>query len=483
MKRKFVLNLALLLFLNLLVKPFWIFGIDRTVQNMVGVESYGFYFSLFNFSMILNILLDLGITNYNNRNIARHHFLLDKHVSNIVGLKITLGFFYAIVSLSIAAVLKYEWEQFKLLFVLIFNQFLLSFILYLRSNISGLHKFRTDSFISVLDRLLLIIICSGLIWGHFTDQPFQIEWFVYAQTGSYSITAAITFLIVLAHCKKIKLKFNISFFRMVLKKSFPFALLTLLMAFYSRSDAVLIERLLPNGKEQAGIYAQSFRIIDALSMFSFLFAALLLPIFSKMIKKKEPVIQLVKLSFFLLIVPVTIIVSNCYFYRSEIIDLLYKSHVSFSAQIFGVLIISFVAISFSYIFGTLLTANGSLRLLNQTATAGIIINIILNLILIPRYQALGAAYTALITQSGMAIIQLFIARKIFRFHINWKLISVSLFFILGIISISYLTIQINGYWVLKFFGAILLSFSLGFFLKLINLKDIFEIIRMEKTEN
>jgi len=46
MKRKFITNLALVIFLNLLVKPFWIFGIDRTVQNVVGAESYGLYFSL-----------------------------------------------------------------------------------------------------------------------------------------------------------------------------------------------------------------------------------------------------------------------------------------------------------------------------------------------------------------------------------------------------------------------------------------------------
>ena len=70
MKRKFVTNLALVLFLNLLVKPFWIFGIDRTVQNVVGSEGYGFYFSLFSLSLLLNIFLDFGITNFNNRSIA-----------------------------------------------------------------------------------------------------------------------------------------------------------------------------------------------------------------------------------------------------------------------------------------------------------------------------------------------------------------------------------------------------------------------------
>ena len=84
MKRKFVTNLILLIFLNVLIKPFWIFGIDIPVQNVVGAANYGFYGSLLNFSMILNILLDLGLTNYNNRNIAQHGHMLKKYLSNIV---------------------------------------------------------------------------------------------------------------------------------------------------------------------------------------------------------------------------------------------------------------------------------------------------------------------------------------------------------------------------------------------------------------
>jgi hypothetical protein len=36
MRKKFALNLLFLLAANLLVKPFWIFGIDRVVQNKVG---------------------------------------------------------------------------------------------------------------------------------------------------------------------------------------------------------------------------------------------------------------------------------------------------------------------------------------------------------------------------------------------------------------------------------------------------------------
>ena len=129
LKRKFVTNLILLLSLNLLIKPFWIFGIDRTVQNVVGDQNYGLYFALFNFSVLLNILLDVGITSYNSRNIAQHNFLLPKHLSNIVGLKFLLAIVYAIFSLGAAAIIGYDKVQFHLLFFLIFNQFLLSFTL------------------------------------------------------------------------------------------------------------------------------------------------------------------------------------------------------------------------------------------------------------------------------------------------------------------------------------------------------------------
>ena len=61
MQRKFLTNITLLLFLNFLVKPFWIFGIDRTIQNIVGAGEYGWYSSLLNFTFLFNILLDFWI--------------------------------------------------------------------------------------------------------------------------------------------------------------------------------------------------------------------------------------------------------------------------------------------------------------------------------------------------------------------------------------------------------------------------------------
>lgn len=480
LKRKFVTNLIFLLFLNLLIKPFWLFGIDRTVQNTVGDENFGLYFALFNFSMLLNILLDVGITNFNNRNIAQHRFLLPKHLSNIIGLKLMLAVVYAIFTLGVAAIIGYNHVQFHLLFFLILNQFLISFTLYLRSNISALHLFKTDSLISVLDRSLMIIICSLLLFTHVFPIEFTIDWFVYAQTIAYAATTLITLLIVLRKSGRIKVKIDPVFFRVFLRKSYPYALLILLMSFYNRIDSVMLERLLPHpiGKEQAGVYAQAFRLLDAVSMFGVLFAGLLLPIFARMIKQKEHVGQMVKLSYTLLIVPAIIIAISSLYYSHEIMGVLYHENTDASSDILGILMIGFTGIATTYIFGTLLTANGSMKHLNIMAFSGMVLNIVLNLILIPRYQAHGSAYASLVTQIFTGGAQLILALIIFKLKPGINYIIQLLMFTGVVVVFATLSKQLDQ-WFVGYLTMIAASILFAILLKLFNLKDLYKIIRSE----
>lgn len=478
MKRKFITNLLLLLFLNVLIKPFWIFGIDRTVQNMVGNESYGLYFSLLNFSMILNILLDLGITSYNNKNIAQHGQLLKKHISNIVGLKFLLAGVYSIVCIVIALIIGYREIQFHLLIFLIANQFLISFILYLRSNISGMHLFRTDSLLSVLDRTLMIIICSVLLFTNVTGHKFRIEWFVYAQSAAYFLAGIITYGVVLAHTGKLRFYFDRRFFLVFLKKSYPYALLILLMSFYNRIDSVMLERLLADGKEQAGIYARAFRLLDAVSMFGVLFAGLLLPIFARMIKQKQDIGSMVQFSFLLLFVPAIIISFSSGFYDHELMALLYFNNTELSESILRLLMVSFLGIATTYIFGTLLTANGSIRQLNWMALAGMGLNVGLNLILIPQMQALGSAWSSLVTQLFTALAQTILAVIILKLTISYRIIGKLLLFAGFVFLAGTLSKQFSN-WILGYFFMIAISTLFAFLIRLINLKALSDIIRNE----
>lgn len=417
----FVFNIIILIFLNLLVKPFWILGIDVAVQNRVGTTDYGLYFAIFNFTYIFNAVLDMGICNFNNRNIARYPHLLSKHIGGIIGLKLLLSLLYFLLVIIVAWGMGYSSVHFKLLLWMAINQMLNSFILYLRSNVSALLYFKTDSFLSVCDKLLMILICSLLLWTPMADKfPFRIEYFVYAQTAAYTLTALIALTIVKRCTTLTRIRWDLPFFLLILKKSFPFALLTLLMALYNRIDSVMIERLLPNSiaASQAGIYASAFRLLDALAMISYLFSIILLPLFSKMLKNREKIDNVLQQSFSLLWIFAIAASIILIIYRTPILSLLYDSHVGESAEVFKVLILCIIPISLTYIFGTLLTAAGSMRLLNISATIGITTNLLINLLLIPRWGAYGAAIASLSTQSLMALLQMGIA--IHTLQLSWR---------------------------------------------------------------
>jgi O-antigen/teichoic acid export membrane protein len=474
MQKKFVTNLALLLFLNLLVKPFWIFGIDRTVQNMMGAEVYGKYYALLNFSFLLNILLDAGITNYNNRNISQHQHLVSKHFSGIIVIRFLLAGVYFLFSLIAGYFIGYSMDDLHILLVLLANQFFISFILYLRSNLTGLHLFKSDSVVSVTDRFLMIAFCSFLIWG---NQQMSIENFVYAQTLSYLITAGIALLFLKGKIKAYRINWKPSFYIAILKKSAPFALLILLMTFYSRIDVTMLERLLPDGAFYAGVYAQAYRILDAVNMFGFLFATLLLPMFSHMIKQKQDVSNLVRLSFSLIAIPAITLAIAAWFFKFPIMDLLYHAHAELSAPIFAMLMSSFFCMATTYIFGTLLTANGSLKYLNIMAASGMVLNVVLNLFFIPHYQALGASIASLITQLATAAFQVFLVYRIFHFKINYSLIFRLLLFValLFLVGMGLHVYPLNWLYALLIFLSV--STAGAFLFRLVNVKEMISIIR------
>ncbi len=444
MQKKFLSNLLLIVLLNLLVKPFYILGIDAEVQNRVGEAAYGNYFSLLNFSFLLNILLDFGLTNYNTRNIAQHPQLIANHFGKILGIRFVLFFLYAVTTLISGWLIGYSGQEYYLLFLLVMNQFLVAIIQYARSNFAGLHLFKTDAIISILDRFLLIFITSALLWTNLFDGELKIEWFVYAQTVAYGLTALIAIMLIYFKIGRLKVRFRLPFSLLVLKQSFPYALLILLMMMYTRIDAVMIERLMVNGDEAAGIYAQGFRYLDAVNMFAMLFAGILLPIFARLLRQKESVNEITSLAFRLLFGVSVLVGITCFFFQNELIELRYENTVPSASVSFGLLILSFIPISMNYVFGTLLTANGNLKQLNQMALAGVVLNVVLNYFLIRGYGIVGAAYATLITQMLTALAQIILAYRMFELRFPQKMYLALAGLPIGLIGIYYLFIHFFG---------------------------------------
>ena len=405
MKKTFITNLVLLLVLNLVVKPFYILGVEAEIQNRVGTEDFGFFFALINFSFLLNIIPDLGTTNWNTRHIAQNSHLLGKHFPPIFTLRLFLSAIYLIVIGVAALFMNYNSEQLVMLGVLALSQVFSNMILFLRSNLTGLHLFKHDSFISVLDRTLLIGFMSWLLWGRGNGAPeFKMMWLAWGQCAAYGITCALALIMVIKRSSGgFKFRFDWPFSLHVLKESMPYAFLLLVSMIAYRVDSVMVERLC--GPQEAGIYAMGFRFFEAVNMIAYLFAVLLLPMYSRMIKQKTDVSPVLILGFQVLFCG-TLMASYCgLFFPDYLFSLVYDLHIPRAETAFTLLMWSALFFSLQYIFGTLITASGELKPLIYIALSAVALNVGLNFWLIPADGAVGAAQASVITQLFVLLTQ------------------------------------------------------------------------------
>jgi O-antigen/teichoic acid export membrane protein len=183
----------------------------------------------------------------------------------------------------------------------------------------------------------------------------------------------------------------------------PFALVAFAMTLYWRIDSVLIERLLPDGAMQAGIYAQAFRLFDAIAMFPVMFGGLLLPIMSKELAAGNNIVPLASMAGRMLLAPLGIGAVTLATFPGEILDLLYHAPSPGAVSAFTALMLTLVPVGAVYIFSTMLTAAGRLKVLGLITLSGMAVNILMNLFIIPAFSAAGAAYTAFCTQMLVAV--------------------------------------------------------------------------------
>jgi O-antigen/teichoic acid export membrane protein len=442
MKKEFLFNIILLVLINLLIKPLFIFGIDLGVQNRLG-EGYGLYFALLNLAYLTQIVNDFGIQSFNNRHISQHPYLLPKYFPNLLALKLLLGAAYILITLLIAwLALGYKLQVLPLLAVLLFNQVVVQMILFLRSSISGLGRYRLDSLLSALDKLLMLVTCGAVLWGNVTSLTLMS--FALAQTLALLLTLLIVW-ILLRSLSPVPVRPSwASNWRagrpavlMLFRQSVPYALVVLLMFAYTRMDAVLLERMA--GEAHAEVYAGAFRLLEACNMFGYLFASLLLPMFARMIQQKEPVRPLVSLGFRLIWVGSVALSTAIFFFRSELLTLMMPGRVTPErSDVLGVLIWAFVPVSITYIFSTLLTARERMMEMNRFFLIGIAIDLGLNLLLIPGHYALGAAIAAIVTQIFIASSMVWLSVKTFGFSGGKRTMARAFMFLCWMLLFSWL---------------------------------------------
>lgn len=416
-KRAFILNLIFLVGVNLLVKPLYLLGVDRGIQNAATPASYGIYFELFNFTFLFQMLSDLGIQYYNNRTIAQHPFLLKKYFPYFLGAKAVLGLLYFLVVLAFGVAAGYGAEHGQLLLILALVQLFSTLLSFIRSNISGLGLYYTDSLLSILDKLILIFLLGIPLWGGMFSNGFDIALLGYMQLLALCLSVVIGVSVLYVRFGWLGIKLNKHLNLVILKESMPYALAVLLMTLYTRVDAVLIGRMLPNGQEEVGYYAAAYRLLDAANMMGVLFAGLLLPMYARINKDRIGLGALAETGIRVLWSGVWIIAPVIVVFSDVVMNVLYTQVSEQSDLVLSLLILSFIPASGIYIFSTLLLATGHQRKVNWIYLSGAVLSVILNSLLIPSMAGLGSAIAVLVTQS-FVFIGILIGCK------EWEMVSI-----------------------------------------------------------
>jgi O-antigen/teichoic acid export membrane protein len=354
-----------------------------------------------------------------------------------------------------------------LLFALI-NQILASVVLMMRAVLQGKQRFVSDSWLSVVDRLVALGVCTWML-RTFTVEMFASEGgvlnFQVAQFFGYA-TALVLGLILVFWRGKSATADNKPTQKSLgdwSKEVVWFGIMALAMSIFTRIDVQMIQWLsvsrlegvaeildadaiksqLAAGYAEIGLYTRGYRLLDAGLIFSALLSTQLLPLFSKRLATGEDNGEVIWMSFRLVLWVSLGSAMGAWFYGEPLINWLYHGQMELgatltqngvdvpqamvysgeilnAAMIFKVLMLAFVPMSLVHVFGTFVTASGQMKWLASLAFVCVGINIAFNYIEIPKVGALGAATGCLITQWVFAGACLVKTQKLGGYEWRWR---------------------------------------------------------------
>jgi O-antigen/teichoic acid export membrane protein len=198
-------------------------------------------------------------------------------------------------------------------------------------------------------------------------------------------------------------------------------------------------------------------------MFAVLFGSILLPVFSRVLKDNGSTTGIMTSALNILFSGGILMITLTIGIKEFLFDKLYDdaNWYSYNAWVFHS--ITFIPMCFTVVFGTLLTANGSLRILNQIALLSLITMSILNVLLIPYLGAVGAAIASLVAQSALGVLQYLVVRYKMKHRLasnTWlKLMALSAFMICAMFleirfqwNQLYYALALGLVWMLLVFG-------------------------------
>ena len=448
------------------------------IARLAGVEGTGKYFFVVSFTTIFSIFVDLGLSSVLIRETAKKREMAGKYLGNILGAKVVLGVLTYIAVIVAINVMGYPPATKFMVYLSGLVMLLDSFNVTFYAVFRGQQNLRYESMGVVISEALIIVFGGISLIFH---APL---YFLLLALMSGSIFNFFFSSILLWKKTEVRpcLCFDKTLLISLFKIAYPFALAGIFVKVYSYLDSVLLSKMV--GDAAVGFWSVAYKLTYAFQFIPMAFAAAAFPAMSAYFVSDKIMLRKTfeRVLFYLAILAVPI-AFGIFSLAEPLILKLYGTSYAASVLPLQVAIFTVIFIFLNYPVGSLLNATD--RQMTNTAIMGVCmgLNVVLNVILIPRYSFLGAAISAVISHALLFTIGLIFAGRIVDY--NKKFIFSALFKIIlsaGAMSTAIIYLRPYVYWIFLVPVGATIYFGLLFLIRGMELRDVLNIFKALKKE-
>lgn len=365
----------------------------------LGPASFGILSFALAFTGIFAVLADLGLASLTTREVARDKALAPKYLANVSLIKLILAAItFGIIAVSIN-LMGYPAETITVVYLLALFVILQTFIQMFYSLFQAYERMEFQGVGQMLNAALML---GGVILA--IKYSFGVVGFASLYVIANIVTLAYSFAVMklkFAHPASASatetVGFDRSFWKPTIKEALPFGLSTMFVAIYYWISSVMLSAM--QGNEAVGWYNAAYRMVLVLTFIPTALLGSLFPVMSRLhISSYESLKAVYERAFkYLLIIGLPISVGTTIL-ADRIILLIYGLEYAPAIIVLQILVWSDVFIFLNTVFGTLLNSvNKQITVTKQCALAAVL-NVVLNLLLIPRYSYIGAGVATVATE-------------------------------------------------------------------------------------
>lgn len=374
-------------------------------SRYLGPESFGVLSFALALTGIFGILNDLGLGQVTIKEIAKDKSLTAKYFGNVAVIKIILSVItFGLTALTIN-LLGYPEQTIQVVYLLGLSVACQAFSGLFNSIPQAYEKVEYSSFGQILNNGMMFAGALLVI-----SQRFNIIGFAYVYLIVSAISLIYSFTVCIWKFAKPKIEIDWNFWKSTINEALPFGLASIFAMLLHWIDTVMLSMM--QGDAVAGWYNAAYRVFFVLLLIPSSFNVAIFPVMSNYYISSKNALKLIfEKSFkYLTIIAIPMGVGGTLL-ADKIILLAFGEKYQPSAVAFKILIWSAVLIFMGTSPSNLFNSTRRQALLAKIVGVSTVLNIFLNLLLIPRYSYVGAGIATGISMLLINVAAMFYVSK------------------------------------------------------------------------